>query len=466
MLSPGDSIVVGLSGGADSVALTHFLHQYGVNVTAVHVNHMLRGNESMRDEAFVQSFCREWEIPCIVRQVDVARLAVESGQSIETAGRICRYRIFAEEAKKLGAKIATAHTLSDQAETILFRLARGSGIKGLCGIPPVRFTENGIPVIRPLISTSREQVEDYCRRHALAYVTDSSNLEDAYARNLIRHQVMPVLTELNSAALEHFGNTAEVLSLEEDYLSQTACAAYEECRTQDGEGISAEAVNRLHTAVRRRVLSLLLSRHGVTPDGSMLSRIESLAGRQLREQIDKRYGEVSLPNGKVCLLRNGVLTIRRSESGEVLFPQIMTLSDFEIPYQTVYRMPSGKCWEFTFLKRSGTEVINDIHPKQNVHRNVLFFCLDYDKIRGKLICRGRLPGDCMTIAGRGVTKTVKKWMNEAGVPVWERANRFLLADEDGVVLVEGLGTAARAAADEHTVRFLTVREIPLSGVSF
>lgn len=168
LLKEGDRVVAGISGGADSVALLHCLAkglpQYRLKLVACHVNHRLRGAESDRDEAFVRSLCSQYEIPCHVLSEDVAALAKERGTGIEECGRELRYRFFRETAAGYGegTKIATAHTLSDQAETVLFRLARGTGLRGLCGIPPMRGA-----VVRPLLDVTRKEVERYCAENGL-----------------------------------------------------------------------------------------------------------------------------------------------------------------------------------------------------------------------------------------------------------------------------------------------------------
>lgn len=443
MISPGETVVVGLSGGADSVALTHFLHRFGAKVTAVHVNHMLRGEESLRDEAFVKAFCEAMSIPCVIYRVDVAAKAKESGQSIEEAGRECRYRLFAKQAEKFNAKIATAHTLSDQAETMLFRLARGSGMRGLCGIPPVRKTPEGFTVIRPLIESTREEIEAYCKEQGLKFVTDSSNLSDDYARNLIRHRIMPVLREINSSAEQHFGNTAEQLAAEEDFLSDEAQKAYAACR--EGDGLSAVRLMQLHPALCRRVLFLFLKENGIAADSLMLKRLVDLAKKQLLPQTDLRYGAVSLPGNVQCLLRDGRLYLTKPQEQGV-FPADLD-ARLKQAGEAEFLMPSGVCWKFSRI---------DTKPIQKIHKNLFFFCLDYDKIKGVLTCRKRMPGDRVTIAGRDVTKTVKKWMNEEGILLSEREKRFVLADEEGVLMVEGLGIAERAAADASTRHLLVV----------
>ncbi|KAA3379260.1 tRNA lysidine(34) synthetase TilS [Akkermansia muciniphila] len=169
MLKKGDSVLVCLSGGADSVSLLSVLRQlsgpWALTLYACHLNHCLRGEEARRDEDFVRALCKEWGVPLTVGREDVGKFAKESGRSVEEAAREVRYALFAKEAGRLGAKIATAHTLSDDVETVLFHVTRGTGLSGLCGIPPVRGN-----IIRPLLCCTRREVEAYLAEEGLSYV--------------------------------------------------------------------------------------------------------------------------------------------------------------------------------------------------------------------------------------------------------------------------------------------------------
>ena len=182
MLSPGDHVVVGLSGGADSVALLHWLcglrDELRLALTAAHVNHGLRGEESDADEAFCRKICVRWQVPIEVRRVEFAKFT-------EEAGRDARYAFFASLG---GGRVALAHTLSDRAETFLLNVARGTSLRGLCSIPPVRGR-----IIRPLIDCTRAQVEGYCAAQGLEYRRDSTNEDNAYRRNYLRNEVLPKL---------------------------------------------------------------------------------------------------------------------------------------------------------------------------------------------------------------------------------------------------------------------------------
>jgi tRNA(Ile)-lysidine synthase len=222
MLAPGDTILAGLSGGADSVALLHWLcsvkEEYGLGLTAAHFNHGLRGAESDGDEAFCRDLCAGLGLPLHVRRANVKELARQQGVGIEEAGRNARYEFFAA----LHCKVALAHTLSDRAETLLMNIARGAALRGLCSIPPVRkqFARGNeqFAIIRPLIECTRAQVERYCEENGLAYRTDGSNFDTGYRRNYIRHEVLPLL-RLESGPLRR---VFAALEADEAYLSALA----------------------------------------------------------------------------------------------------------------------------------------------------------------------------------------------------------------------------------------------------
>ena len=253
MISYGDSILVALSGGADSVCLlmvlTEIREQLSLSLSAIHINHSLRGSASDADEAFCVELCRKMSIPIIVERYLVAERAVKDKLSIEEAARNVRYEIFKKYSN--GIKLATAHTASDNAETILINLTRGTGLKGLVGIPPVR--DN---IIRPLIYLSRGEVEEYLREKEQNYVTDATNLDDVYSRNKIRHKVIPVLSEINRSVISTISSNVSALELENEFIEQQADAAYRECFRQPS---SLVGLQKYHKALRHRCIARLLS---------------------------------------------------------------------------------------------------------------------------------------------------------------------------------------------------------------
>ena len=235
MLENTGILVAGLSGGADSVCLVAVLkeiiekEQLDIRLLAVHVNHGIRGTEAERDEQFAKQLCRQLSVEYISRRVDVPSVAHQEKLSEEEAGRILRYRIFKEIAtqqeKHTGrkVKIAVAHHQNDQAETVLMNLVRGSSLRGICGIRPVR--DN---IIRPLLCVSRAQIEEYLTLQGLSYVTDSTNEELVYTRNKIRRELIPYLEKnLNPNAVQKLTELADSVLQAEEYIEQQAAGLYE-----------------------------------------------------------------------------------------------------------------------------------------------------------------------------------------------------------------------------------------------
>ena len=270
MILQGDTVTVGVSGGADSVALLCFLHKHkdklDISLKAAHVNHNLRGDESLRDQRFVEELCAARGIPLAVKSVKIAELAREQGVSLEVCGRDERYSFFGEIAG--GGKIATAHNAGDNVETVLLNLARGTSLRGLCGIPPVR---EGL--IRPLIYCSRTAIETYCEAENLDFVTDSSNAGDEYSRNRIRHHAMPALRSVQPELERRVTEMTALLQIDEDYLAGEAEAALAEITCCGG--YSRPKYMKLHPAIAARVLISLLKLHRLPYDNARVKMMDS-----------------------------------------------------------------------------------------------------------------------------------------------------------------------------------------------
>ena len=295
MLSPASRVVVGVSGGADSMALLHLLWGRrklcpALKVTAAHVNHCLRGEESDRDEAHVREYCQKEKIPLEVLKIDVRAEAQRRKLGLEACGRAVRYEFFQRLAGN-GGLIATAHNLSDHVETVLLHLARGAGLRGMCGIPPVRGN-----IIRPLIGCTRQEIEAYCRDNEIPYVTDSTNLKTEYSRNKIRLQVLPVLKEINPSLEEAVGRMAQGLREDDDYLWAAARGLLSQASLEEG-GWSCRVLSQGEKPVRVRAVRLL--QEGSKPEARHLEAIDRivLAGQ----------GGVSVPGGLDFHANRGVL---------------------------------------------------------------------------------------------------------------------------------------------------------------
>ena len=265
MIEPKDRVLAGLSGGADSVCLLFVLlelrRELDFELFCVHVNHNLRGEESARDEAFVRELCRAQGVPLVCRSCRVRERAEEEGRSLEEMGRICRYEAFGEIAGEQGcSRIAVAHHADDQAETMLFHLFRGTGIRGLSGMRPVRGK-----VIRPLLILESKEIREWLAERGIAWCTDSTNQSEDYTRNRIRRTVLPCAREqVNPGAVRHMAETARELWEIEDFLGEKTEEAFRLCVRREDEGcfLLEEVFARFRPVIARRVLLLCLKETG------------------------------------------------------------------------------------------------------------------------------------------------------------------------------------------------------------
>ncbi|MCI8622395.1 MAG: tRNA lysidine(34) synthetase TilS [Provencibacterium sp.] len=446
MLKQGEAVVVGVSGGADSTALLDFLcrglPEWGLRVFVCHINHRLRGDESDGDEAFVRQLCRRYSVKLFSFTEEIAAQAVEKGQSIELAAREIRYQRFEELAGRLDAKIATAHTLSDSMETMLYHLARGTGLRGLSGIPPVRGR-----IIRPLIGMTRQEVESYLAERGLDYRTDSSNLTDAYTRNRIRHRLIPELYQLNPHADAAAVRLQTLLRETEDYLDSEAGRRLE--NAQEGEAFWFAEWETLPMALRRAVLVRLLREYRVEPEFVRVERM--LAGiADGRCCIELRRGLFFVCKGQLLSMqeRHELASERPENGGFVPVPFPIEGNIVQIQNKTI-----------RFLC-DGYEHFKNI---ENIPKSLLKNLVDYDKIGDNVVVRTRRAGDCFSHPERRWTKPLKKLFNEYHIPPEERLAILVCADDKGVFWVEGFGADARVSPGRETKRFLEIKRVEESG---
>lgn len=408
LINKGDTVTVALSGGADSVALLHALwslrDKLSINVKAAHLNHGIRGAEADRDEAFVKWLCLKFDIPIVCETVDIPSLAKEKGQSLELCAREVRYEFLSRNAEGL---IATAHTASDNTETLLFNLTRGSGTKGLSGIPPKR--DN---FIRPLIFCSRYDVEKYCIDNSLSYVTDSTNLTDDYTRNKIRHKVVTTLKEINPSLEDAVVRATDILREDNEALEFFTNEALFKAISDDG--LLCESVNNLPTAVAKRVII----KYAQTVETEL--KLDYLHVNALCE-ICKNGGKISLPCGYYGEVKNGVLIINSENNDEK--PQF-------------------------YAELVKVEKINNL---------LSINLIDCDKIIGSPIIRTRKEGDSIRLKNRGCTKTLNKLFTENKVDITIRDSIPVIADDKGVIWVYGMGVSQRCAPSNNSTNVLEVR---------
>lgn len=409
MLPAGCRVLCAVSGGADSMCMLHMLKGMGIDLAAAHFNHRIRGEEADRDEEFVRDWCRENGIECVCGSGNVPAYAEENGLGTEEAARILRYEFLLRTAKGLGCdRIATAHNANDNAETVLLNLIRGSGAKGLCGIPPVR--DDRIKIIRPLLGMSREAIEQYNERHGVPHVEDSTNGSDDYTRNLVRHKLLPLMQEINPKLTDAFLRTSENLRTDEEYLSGEA-----------EKFIAGHVCDKSVDVAELREL----------PKPIALRVFRSLCGRALTQQ---QAGSIfALLNGTELAFCDihGMRVMR--DTGRLYFGvEEKRLGEYPIPL-------SGSV-EITQL---GITVTSEIIEECT---DVYKFDFNYDSICGKISLTSRRNGDKIRLAYRNCSKSLKELFLEKGIPQHERDSVPILRDEKGVMAVAGFGTDAKYLA--------------------
>lgn len=438
MLEGCTALVVACSGGADSMALLHALSRLEFPILAAHVNHQLRGDEALRDEQAVQDFCEEYRIPFRIHREDVAARARREHKSVEECGREVRYRFFESLCMDRGDRIATAHTLSDSTETVLFHLAKGTGSRGLQGIPPVRGR-----IIRPLIGLTRAQVEEYCRWYQIPYVQDSTNFCRIYTRNRIRLDVIPVLREINPALEQAVERMSRQIGEDEAYLTQQARQFLEKAAVPGG--YDAETLSQVPQPVLVRAIREMVGREAQRRDLPSI-RLSSAQLEQVCEVLVGRFGKVSLGKGLSIRIERTLVSFVLGEVPKKLW---------KIPYQ----LPQT----FTINRKTVTihlENCANFEIPDNFHNLLFNNSLDYDTIPSNATWRNRREGDSFVPQGRKITKTLKKLFNEAKIPP-SRRDALLLLEAGGEILwIEGFGAAEGygVTGDTKQVLWISIEE--------
>lgn len=390
---PEDKVVVGLSGGADSVVLLHMLVKEKKSIYACHCNHLLRKEEANRDEDFVVSLCERLKVPLKVVRFDVLEYAKLHKLSTEEAGRILRYQALEKYAEELGAKIALAHNKNDQAETVLFNLFRGSGTTGLAGIPPVRGN-----IIRPLLGFSRAEIETICLENNIAYVSDSTNAENDYSRNKIRNLLLPQIENLlGYSPVNNIAKTSSIIYEENMYFEEITQTALEECLVKKNNEFALD-------------ITILNNYHKVLQKKIVLSAIRKFSKK------DFTYGHV-----------NAVLALLSKENGEIHLPHsVVAKKEFNTLYFLNNAEKSRSFWynleyeEACFIQELGLYVKMSERPFLGAR---IFY---FDE-RPEICARTRQVGDKIYFNSIGGSKKIKDFFIEQKVPASRRDNVLLIA---------------------------------------
>ncbi len=459
MIKENDLVAAGVSGGADSVCMLHILwrlrRDMGFRLLAVHVDHGVRA-DSMADAVYVEGLCRELDVPFYLRKVDMNGYAEENGLSLEEAGRLLRYRAFEEVLARQrregeACKTAVAHNCNDRAETMLFHMFRGSGLRGLSSIQPVRES-----VVRPLLCLERGEIERYLADYGLDYCRDSTNEEDLYTRNRIRHHILPYAErEICPGAVAHMGELAEILSETERYLEEQTDRLYgmyvDEEDTDEGKmlWIQCDKLLTENPAMYKRVLLACMER--LTPyrkdiTGRHITGLVELMAKSGSREAGLPYGIRAYKEyGRLCLMGAGQKTAKTTDTGNC--------HAYEIKPPVEVFLPGEGTFSFLLLEKEPGLCTKE----QNIPQNGYTKWFDYDKITTSLFLRTRRQGDYLTIDAAMHTKSVKQYMINEKIPRMRRDSMHLLADGAHVLWIPGYRISQSYKVDESTKRILQVR---------
>ncbi len=504
MIAPGEKIVAGVSGGADSVCLLFLLLSYREKVpfslTVVHVNHGIR-SEAEEDARYVEALCGERGIPFLLTAANVHRRALEEKCSEEDAGRRIRYEAFRQAAETLGgAKIAVAHNSNDNAETMLFHLFRGTGIKGLSGIAPVRGDGEGTVIIRPILCLQREEIESYLEERGIEWCKDCTNNGDDYRRNRIRHHVLPYAEqEIAEGAVAHMVQAAELLRETESFLEQQTREALHACVEAEGEiserqaekaepeeregrkavekgagngklseeregsvyryTVDTETFLQFHSALQKRMLYELLRR--LSPQG------KDISSRHISDTLDlflkSGHRRISLPFGIMAWRQYGKVMLEKAEDAyredldsEALEKHMLPAKKVLLTEEIFTRPAVYDLGELGKMEFQGAFA----KKEQEVPGNRYTKWFDYDKIEKSLVIRSRMQGDFLTIAdGKGnmIHKSLKKYMVTEKIPQQLREEIPVLAAGKHILWLVGRRISEYFKVDGNTKRILQVK---------
>ena len=424
MILPDEKIILAVSGGPDSTALLYLMYnlrdELKCSFHIAHLNHNLRGKESNADAEFVKEQAHKLGLPITVESLDVYNM-ITSKESLESGARRIRYEFYKQVMAEVGAKkVAQGHTADDQAETVIMRFLRGSGTKGLSGIPPIR---NGI-YIRPIIEMTRTEVEEYLQNLNITPRWDSSNLSTEYERNKIRHELIPILERNYSPNIKRIlQQTADILRTEEDLLTELTQQNMGECvESQDSKSITISIIKikRCHIALQRRILRL---------------SIETLLGDLNRYDFDHIDDLINLidhgATGSIISLPRGIIAERTYEKIIIGFERFGQIAN---PYDYIVNVPGE-----TEIRDLGLVIKTILNKSDNLSysKDKYQKTFDYDKINGDLHLRSRWQGDRFQPLGVSGTKKLKDFFIDKKVPRSQRENIPILTDGNNILWIIG-----------------------------
>ncbi|MGN0249689.1 MAG: tRNA lysidine(34) synthetase TilS [Lachnospiraceae bacterium] len=430
MIHPDDHIVVGLSGGADSVCLLYLLCQLKKEIpftlSAIHIHHGLR-KESDMEEAFVKELCDKWKVPCCIKKIDVLSYQKEHHTGIEESARILRYQVFEQEADSQ-KKIALAHHKNDQAETVLFQMFRGSSLRGLRGMQPIRDC-----FIRPLLCVTRSQIEEFLTKNGISYVTDQSNYDTVFSRNCIRHEILPIAEkEICTCVTEHICASAESVELALQYLDEEAERLFTEYvePTQSGCRIAIDWLKKQHPYMKQELTYRMYS--------FCCQKKKDITRQHIQSVLNLLEGQ---SGKKICLLYH---TKAYVDQHHLYLEKECDVSNSDIKEAID---PVVEMRIFSYEK------------DQNVPRGNYTKWFDYDKIRETATLRYRKRGDYF-FCTKTARKKLQDYMVDEKIPLAMRDRIPLIADGDHIMWIIGYRISEYYKVTDETRQVLeiTVKE--------
>lgn len=456
LLREGDIVFVGVSGGADSVALLHCLlaieKQLGVTLRVIHVEHGIRGEESVMDAAFTENLCNALGIECKVTAVgNQIKQMTDTHMSPEEKARIARYRAFEKEAeeteRRTGSRvrIAVAHHANDNVETVLFHLIRGTGLDGLRGMPVKRER-----IIRPFLGMERRQIEAYLEEKRQSYREDATNAEIKYDRNKLRHGIMPQLEEINAGAVRHMNQTALLLGEFADYIRQETDKALREATISDREAyllgeIDAACIKKFPAFLQKEILHAWI--------GEFIAGAKDIGEahiRQMEELLCAQTGKrICLPKEMTVVRTYRGLGIYKNEADREEMPCSVVLEKEGLAKnETIKIAANGKKYQIRVFTFDNTK---------KIPTNLYTKWLDYDKIKNNVHLRGRTKGDYMTISAKGGTKKLQDYFVNEKIPAGMRDDIPLFCDGNHVMWVVGYRMSEYYKITQETKNVLEIQ---------
>ncbi len=445
MLQKNDRVVIGISGGADSVCLLFVLLElreiYHLELVCVHVNHNLRGDEAIRDQNYVEMLCNKYNLPLEVVSVDVNLIAKQDKISVEEAGRNVRREAFRRVAQQVqGSKIATAHHENDNAETFLINLLRGTGISGLRGIAPIQDMW-----IRPLLCVSRLDVERYLDKKQISYCIDSTNLEDVYTRNVLRNQVIPILeNHINCRTVSHMNDAMEELGRIDDYIQQQVEIMWN-CCIEQGQYVNLQLLGEFPDLLQEKLIKRLIesvARKSRDITRAHVTQLLSLKDKQVGKVVHLPYG-LQGRRGYGSIVVEHVNEDQMIESGiQLSIPGETLLADGSVVTATIEHIDDN------WWQEKSVEILN---------KNPYTKYFNYDIIKDTLNIRKKCFGDEIVINENGNRQSLKKYFTNNKVPLKQRDNIPLLVEGNQILWIVGLRKSEAYNITKQTKKILKVQ---------